>query len=74
MSLMPFHLEKQNVAPGTGMGNYIKGLVLQVKHKDDTRQGVVDNGVVITVTWTDLVPEPDRNHSRNKMLDIPGDH
>jgi len=49
-SLMPFHLEKQIVAPGTRLGNYIKGMKLQVKHKDDTRQGVIGNGVVIALT------------------------
>ena len=49
-SLMPFHLEKQIVAPGARLGNYIKGMKLQVKHKDDTRQGVIGNGVVIALT------------------------
>lgn len=35
------------------MGNYIKGMLLQVKHKDDTRQAVIGNEVVITLTWVD---------------------
>jgi len=67
---MPFHLEKHIVAPGTGLGNYIKGMELQVKHKDDKRQGVIGNGVVIALT--SIISQRRAEVILNKIPDIFG--